>query len=52
MSNLFSSFAKEKLPGKNQNLVSIDEPYEVMAKCLKGFEVKGIFDAGASIRHI
>jgi FkbM family methyltransferase len=52
MSNLFSSFAKKKLLGKNQNLVSINEPYGVMAKLLKNFEVTGIIDAGASDGHI
>jgi len=52
MSNLFSSFAKKKLLGKNQNLVSINEPYGVMANLLKDFEVRGIIDAGASDGHI
>jgi len=48
MTNRFSSFAKKKLLGKNQNLVSINEPYGVMAQLLKGCEVTGIIDAGAS----
>lgn len=48
MSNRFSSFIKKKLLGKNQNLVSLDEPYEVMARILKGCRVTGIIDAGAS----
>lgn len=48
MSNRFSSFIKKKLLGKNQNLVSLDEPYEVMARLLKSHQVTGIIDAGAS----
>ena len=48
MTNPFSSFMKKKLLGKNQNLVSLDEPYEVMAHILKDCEVTGIIDAGAS----
>ena len=52
MSNRFSSFMKKKLLGKNQNLVSINEPYGVMTKLLKDFEVTGIIDAGASNGHI
>lgn len=48
MTNRFSSFAKKKLLGKNQNLVSLDKPYEVMAHLLKGCQVTGIIDAGAS----
>ncbi|MGB2807280.1 MAG: FkbM family methyltransferase [Sedimentisphaerales bacterium] len=39
---------KKKLLGKNQNLVSIDEPYGVMAHLLKDLDVTGIIDAGAS----
>lgn len=48
MANRLSSFIKRKLLGKNQNLVSLDEPYEVMARLLKGSRVTGIIDAGAS----
>jgi hypothetical protein len=48
MSNRFSSFIKKKLLGKNQNMVSLDEPYEVMKRFLRGHEVTGIIDAGAS----
>lgn len=48
MSNRFSSFIKKKLLGKNKNLVSLDDPYRVMAYLLKGIEVTGIIDAGAS----
>jgi FkbM family methyltransferase len=48
MSNRLSSFIKKKLLGKNKNLVSLDDPYHVMACFLKGTEVTGIIDAGAS----
>lgn len=48
MANRFSSFIKKKLLGKNKNLVSLDEPYEVMARILKDCRVTGIIDAGAS----
>jgi FkbM family methyltransferase len=48
MSNRFSSFIKKILLGKNKNLISLDEPFQVMADLLKGIEVTGIIDAGAS----
>jgi FkbM family methyltransferase len=48
MSNRISSFIKKKLLGKNKNLVSLDDPYRVMAYLLRGIEVTGIIDAGAS----
>jgi len=48
MANRFSSFIKKKLLGKNKNLISLDEPYEVMARILKDCRVTGIIDAGAS----
>lgn len=48
MANIFSSFLKKKILRKNQNLVSIDEPFDVMANLLKDKQVKGILDAGAS----
>lgn len=48
MSNRFSSMLKRKILRKNQNLISIDEPYDVMAKLLKRHRVSGIIDAGAS----
>ena len=48
MSNRFSSFIKKKLLGKNKNLVSLDKPYEVIPRILKGCQVTGIIDAGAS----
>ena len=52
MSNRLSSFIKKKLLGKNKNLVSLDDPYRVMAYFLKGIEVTGIIDAGASNSRI
>ena len=48
MANKFGSFLKKRLFGKNRNLVSFDEPFEVMARLLKGHKVTGIIDAGAS----
>ena len=48
MANRFSSFIKKKLLGKNKNLISLDEPYEVMKRILKDYRVTGIIDAGAS----
>jgi len=48
MGSRFSSFTKKKLLGKDNNLVSLDEPYEVMRRLLKECSVTGIIDAGAS----
>lgn len=48
MANKFSSFVKKKLLGKKQNLVSLDEPFEVIACLLENCHVTGIIDAGAS----
>ncbi len=48
MSNAFSSFLKKRLLRKDQNLISIDDPYEVMKRVLSRHSVKGILDAGAS----
>jgi len=48
MANKFGSFLKKRLLGKNRNLVSFDEPFEVMPRLLKGHRVTGIIDAGAS----
>jgi FkbM family methyltransferase len=47
-----SSFLKKKLFGRQRNLVSLDEPYAVMARLLKRSAVTGILDAGASNGHI
>lgn len=52
MSNRLSSFLKKKLFGGQRNLVSLDEPYAVMARLLKRSAVTGILDAGASNGHI
>lgn len=48
MANRVSSFIKKKLLGKDKNLISLDEPYEVMRCLLKGHDITGIIDAGAS----
>ena len=48
MGNRFSSFIKRKIVGKNKNLISLDEPYQVMARLLKDHRVTGMIDAGAS----
>lgn len=48
MSNRFSSFIKKTLLGKKKNLVSLDDPYQVMVRLLRGYKVTGIIDAGAS----
>ena len=48
MSNSFSTFIKKKVVGKNQNLVSLDEPYQAIAYLLKGNQITGIIDGGAS----
>lgn len=48
MPNPFSLFFKKTVLGKNKNLVSLDEPYQVIARLLKNFQITGIIDAGAS----
>jgi len=48
MARGLSSLIKKTLLGKNENLVSLDEPYEVMARLLKEHRVTGVIDAGAS----
>lgn len=48
MGNRLSSFIKRKIIGKNKNLVSLDEPYQVMARLLKDHRITGMIDAGAS----
>ncbi|MGA2171711.1 MAG: FkbM family methyltransferase [Sedimentisphaerales bacterium] len=48
MSNRISSFIRKKLLGKKQNLVSLDDCYDVMHRLLKGRRITGIIDAGAS----
>jgi len=48
MTQGLGSLIKKKFLGKNRNLVSLDEPYEVMARLLKDHRVTGMIDAGAS----
>ena len=48
MSNRFSVFIKKKFLSKGLNLVSVEEPFSLMPKLLKGLKVNGIIDAGAS----
>lgn len=48
----FSTFLKKRIIGKDQNLISLEEPYEVLRRLLKGHSVTGILDAGASRGHI
>jgi len=52
MSNRFSSFVKKKLLGKNRNLVSFEEPFDVMRRLLSKHKVTGVIDAGASSGRI
>ncbi len=48
MANIFSTFLKKKLLKKDQNLISLEEPYDVIKKLLADIKVEGILDAGAS----
>ena len=48
MTNKFSTFIKKKFLGKDKNLVSLEDPFEVMARLLKNHRITGILDAGAS----
>lgn len=48
MSNRLSVFIKKKFFTKGRNLVSVEEPFSLMPKLLKGLKVNGIIDAGAS----
>jgi FkbM family methyltransferase len=52
MSNRLSKFLKKKLLRKDQNLISINDPYDVISQLLAGRSVGGILDAGASNGHI
>jgi len=52
VSSRLSCYLKKRLLGRQQNLVSLDEPYSVMARLLKQSVVTGILDAGASDGHI
>lgn len=48
MSNRFSTYIKKRIVRKNQNLVSLDEPFQALERMLRGRQVRGILDAGAS----
>jgi len=48
MSNRIGPFIRGKLLRKNNNLVSLDDPYEVIHRLLKDRQITGIIDAGAS----
>jgi FkbM family methyltransferase len=52
VASLLSTGLKKKILGKDQNLISLEEPYEVMRHLLKNHSVTGILDAGASRGHI
>lgn len=52
MASRFSTFLKKKILRKNQNLISLEEPYDMMRRLLAGHAVIGILDAGASRGHI
>jgi len=52
VANPVGTFIKKKIIGKDQNLISLDEPYEVMRRLMEGHSVTGIIDAGASRGHI
>lgn len=52
MSNRVSSRLKKLFLGKDQNLVSLDDPYATIADLLGYVSVRGILDAGASNGHI
>lgn len=52
MSNRFNTFLKKKILKKDQNLISLNDPYEIIERLLRGKTVGGIIDAGASNGHI
>jgi len=52
MANQFSIWLKKKLIGRNQNLLSLEDPYKTLQKLLKDFAITGILDGGASRGHI
>lgn len=52
MSNPVSTFVKKIIFGDNRNLISLDEPYQVMARLLRSSTVTGMIDAGASYGRI
>ena len=48
MANPIGTFLKKAILGKSNNLVSLDDPFARMPHLLRGREVTGILDAGAS----
>jgi FkbM family methyltransferase len=52
MPTRFSTFLKKKILKKDQNLISLNDPYQIIAQLLAGKKVSGIIDAGASNGHI
>jgi len=52
VANRFSTWLKKRVVRKDQNLVSLEDPYQVMHRLLQGVPVRTIVDAGASDGHI
>ncbi len=48
MSNRFGTLLKKIILGKRSNLISLDDPFEVMPSLLAHCQVTGMLDAGAS----
>ena len=48
MAKLLKTFIRKTFLANKKNLVSLDEPYQVMERLLRGREVTGVIDAGAS----
>jgi FkbM family methyltransferase len=48
MAKVFDTLLRKTLFSKKKNLLSLDEPYNVLVNLLKNQEVRGIIDAGAS----
>lgn len=48
MANQFGRWIKKKVLGREQNLVSLDNPFKIMEILLQKVSVAGILDAGAS----
>lgn len=48
MSNRLSSLIKKKIVRKDQNLISLDDPFHTIEKLLKNHKITTILDAGAS----
>lgn len=52
MAGRLSTWIKKKIVRKDQNLVSLEEPYDKVRRLLEGHSVANILDAGASRGHI